>query len=91
MVGKGLRKSLRKTRCIRMTSVEFKTHLKAKNRGYPDNENQWQISGSDYRQTLSDGPRVDATETRFSAWTPITNKACNHQVGGKNNCFKQFY
>ncbi|XP_056624679.1 epithelial cell-transforming sequence 2 oncogene-like isoform X1 [Triplophysa dalaica] len=63
-----------------MTSVEFKINLKSKNRGFPDIENQWQISGSECRESLSDGPRIDATETRFSAWTPITNKACNHQL-----------
>uniref|UniRef100_A0A673M2V1 Coiled-coil domain containing 28A n=1 Tax=Sinocyclocheilus rhinocerous TaxID=307959 RepID=A0A673M2V1_9TELE len=32
------------------------------------------MNGSDYRQSLSDAPRFDATETRFSAWTPVTNK-----------------
>uniref|UniRef100_A0A8C1KCJ8 Coiled-coil domain containing 28A n=1 Tax=Cyprinus carpio TaxID=7962 RepID=A0A8C1KCJ8_CYPCA len=38
------------------------------------------MNGSDYRQSLSDAPRFDATETRFSAWTPVTNKACNQQL-----------
>ncbi|KAG1971546.1 epithelial cell-transforming sequence 2 oncogene-like [Pimephales promelas] len=34
-----------------------------------------QMNGSDYRQPQSDG-----TETRFSSWTPVTNKACNQQL-----------
>uniref|UniRef100_A0A671QHG0 F-box domain-containing protein n=1 Tax=Sinocyclocheilus anshuiensis TaxID=1608454 RepID=A0A671QHG0_9TELE len=29
------------------------------------------MNGSDYRRSLSDAPRFDATETRFSAWTPL--------------------
>uniref|UniRef100_A0A8C1F8I7 Coiled-coil domain containing 28A n=1 Tax=Cyprinus carpio carpio TaxID=630221 RepID=A0A8C1F8I7_CYPCA len=63
-----------------MTSVEFRTHHKSKTRGNSDIINQWQMNGSDYRQSLSDAPRFDATETRFSAWTPVTNKACNQQL-----------
>uniref|UniRef100_A0A673IYE9 F-box domain-containing protein n=1 Tax=Sinocyclocheilus rhinocerous TaxID=307959 RepID=A0A673IYE9_9TELE len=31
------------------------------------------MNGSDYRQSL-DASRFDGTETRFSAWTPVTNK-----------------
>uniref|UniRef100_A0A671RB53 Coiled-coil domain containing 28A n=1 Tax=Sinocyclocheilus anshuiensis TaxID=1608454 RepID=A0A671RB53_9TELE len=38
------------------------------------------MNGSDYRQSLSDASRFDGTETRFSAWTPVTNKACNQQL-----------
>ncbi|XP_073725747.1 epithelial cell-transforming sequence 2 oncogene-like [Misgurnus anguillicaudatus] len=58
-----------------MTSVEIKTNLKSKSRGNLDIFNQWQMSGGEYRLSLS-----DAADTRFSAWTPITNKACNHQL-----------
>jgi len=43
-------------------------------------ESMKQMNGSDYRQPQSDG-----TETRFSSWTPVTNKACNQQVREKNN------
>ncbi|XP_052436960.1 epithelial cell-transforming sequence 2 oncogene-like isoform X1 [Carassius gibelio] len=63
-----------------MTSVEFRTHQKSKTRGNPDIINQLQMNLSDYRQSLTDAPRFDATETRFSAWTPVTNKACNQQL-----------
>lgn len=69
-----------------MTSVEFKTHLKWKSRGNPG-ENQLQMNGSEYRKSVSD----DASETRFSAWTPMTNKACNSQVRWGNKYFKLFY
>ncbi|KAK7153209.1 hypothetical protein R3I93_011187 [Phoxinus phoxinus] len=59
-----------------MTSVELGTYYKTKNRGNLDFMNQWQqMNGSDSRQPLSDG-----TETRFSSWTPVTNKACNQQL-----------
>ncbi|KAK2878446.1 hypothetical protein Q8A67_019237 [Cirrhinus molitorella] len=62
-----------------MTSVEFRNHHKSKTRGNTDNINQWQ-SGSDYSQSVLDTSRFDGTETRFSAWTPVTNKACNQQL-----------
>ncbi|XP_043118852.1 epithelial cell-transforming sequence 2 oncogene-like isoform X2 [Puntigrus tetrazona] len=58
-----------------MMSVESRTHHKSRTRGNPDIINQWQMNGSDYRQSLP-----DATETRFSAWTPVTNKTCNQQL-----------
>ncbi|XP_073783878.1 epithelial cell-transforming sequence 2 oncogene-like isoform X2 [Danio rerio] len=62
-----------------MTSVEFRTHFKSRNRGNADVSYQWQMNGSDYRQPLTDWSRSDGAETRFSAWTPVTNKACNQQ------------
>ncbi|XP_073783884.1 epithelial cell-transforming sequence 2 oncogene-like isoform X5 [Danio rerio] len=63
-----------------MTSVEFRTHFKSRNRGNADVSYQWQMNGSDYRQPLTDWSRSDGAETRFSAWTPVTNKACNQQL-----------
>ncbi|XP_052009835.1 epithelial cell-transforming sequence 2 oncogene-like [Xyrauchen texanus] len=62
-----------------MTSVEFRTHHKSKNRGN-DCINHWQMKVTDNRQSHADGPLSDGAGTRFSAWTPVTNKACNQQL-----------
>lgn len=41
----------------------------------PHSVKRWQLSGTDY-----DPERVRSLRSRFSAWTPLSDKRCNLQV-----------
>ncbi|XP_030642507.1 epithelial cell-transforming sequence 2 oncogene-like [Chanos chanos] len=41
---------------------------------------RWQLNGTDYQPAEVDGNWTSVTDTRFSAWTPTSNKRLNQQL-----------
>ncbi|CAB1335625.1 unnamed protein product [Coregonus sp. 'balchen'] len=66
-----------------MTSVDLTVRSSPSPNPGPHRVKQWQLSGTDYQPQPALTHRSSVTGTadsRFSAWTPITNKTSNHQV-----------
>ncbi|XP_041710463.1 epithelial cell-transforming sequence 2 oncogene-like [Coregonus clupeaformis] len=66
-----------------MTSVDLTVRSSPSPNPGPHRVKQWQLSGTDYQPQPALTHRSSVTGTadsRFSAWTPITNKTSNHQL-----------
>nr|XP_046223461.1 epithelial cell-transforming sequence 2 oncogene-like isoform X2 [Oncorhynchus gorbuscha] len=66
-----------------MTSVDLTVRSSPGPNPGPHSVTQWQLSGTDYQPQSALMHRSSFTgtaDTRFSAWTPITNKTSNHQL-----------
>ncbi|XP_029568589.1 epithelial cell-transforming sequence 2 oncogene-like isoform X3 [Salmo trutta] len=66
-----------------MTSVDLTVRSSPGPNAGPHGVTQWQLSGTDYQPQSALRHRSSVTgtaNTRFSAWTPITNKTFNHQL-----------
>ncbi|XP_017564290.1 epithelial cell-transforming sequence 2 oncogene-like isoform X3 [Pygocentrus nattereri] len=61
-----------------MTSVEWRA-LQPGSRSGPHSIKQWQLDGIEHTPFSAEESRSGATTTRFSAWTPVTNKSSNQQ------------